>query len=1075
MPSSKTKKRSNRIVINVGGVRHETFLSTLKTIPDTRLSYLGEHHTTVARTPEYDTVKEEYFFDRHPGVFTQILNFYRTGKLHCPSDVCGPLFEEELSFWGIDEQQVETCCWENYKQHKEKQEKLKYFKLPGYEEDPEERFLSEDSGLFEDVDEVKSWWSRYQPKIWKSLEEPYTSSWAKLVGIVSFVAFTAYIIKFSLSTLEYFSDKTASQYIALSVTHLVCISWFTMDFALRVLFSPNKLAFVKSPYTWTDLIPLVLLYVFFFHPSMEEIPFLEMLVMLKAARIFQLFKLSYVLQVLVNTLKASSLELCLLLVITGFVMVVFASIVYYLERYDFDSDFRSVPESMWWAVITMTTVGYGEVHPRTGTGKIVGSACAIFGVLVIALPVSVVASNFSLFYTYAKARLNLPPKKRRIAFSHALTSMSNQRSQEGPENSTHANFTSLCSERQTERSFPSEISISCSVTPRGSLKKSSFWSLRSMSKLLRPKRRSNVSRSKSLNSVLSDYKSMKEAPAEGITLKFEPPSRVPSVADIARDQPEGENTLLHVPAEERRKHSMRDSLREISRPSALINKSLYPLHLRRGAVSPASFSLKSASTASSLNALPRGYNELYNALSGKGPIILLSDQASVQSLCSIHSRMTCSCSSLRSAGSDGTIPDVIGENRTRTGSDGNFPLSPTEKADGIQVTLTVPVESRGKRRDNTESRDSVKEADYNPLALKEHSVNEADYNPLALKEHSVNEADYNPLALKEHSVNEADYNPLALKEHRKCRKHDHKNKSDEDEFVPVEFMTIPNEEPTSYDGNLGIICQKNTVESQNMDQINLKWQHNQQQTSPAKPIVEERSRPNKDNLSREDGQGDDNMPIEKVIQDTKSPIKPVPVIGRAVSAFSIMEYNIGKNIPSCNEGSQPVEDNTTRNDIERKTPKRRHSAFTPCHDNTTPRGGHLSTSFMKNHVNEREPLINGNIMRAYDSIKEKELGDNDNSQTIDDKDIQNPKRMRKSGVSSCYFETKSEIHKSIPSLEESLNMTSKSFADECSNQERTFQSLQPFSSDTESTDSECRPLPIANAEHEHDKIRTSRV
>lgn len=77
--------------------------------------------------------------------------------------------------------QVETCCWENYKQHKEKQEKLKYFKLPGYEEDPEERFLSEDSGLFEDVDEVQSWWSRYQPKVWKSLEEPYTSSWAKVV------------------------------------------------------------------------------------------------------------------------------------------------------------------------------------------------------------------------------------------------------------------------------------------------------------------------------------------------------------------------------------------------------------------------------------------------------------------------------------------------------------------------------------------------------------------------------------------------------------------------------------------------------------------------------------------------------------------------------------------------------------------------------------------------------------------------------------------------------------------------------------------------------------------------------
>ncbi|KAJ7384744.1 Potassium voltage-gated channel sub C member 3 [Desmophyllum pertusum] len=147
MPSGKGKKRSNRIVLNVGGVRHETFLSTLKTIPDTRLCNLGEHHTTVARSPEYDTSKEEYFFDRHPGVFAQILNFYRTGRLHCPSDVCGPLFEEELGFWGIDEEQVETCCWENYKQHKEKQEKLKNFKLPGFEEDPEDPFLSKDSGL----------------------------------------------------------------------------------------------------------------------------------------------------------------------------------------------------------------------------------------------------------------------------------------------------------------------------------------------------------------------------------------------------------------------------------------------------------------------------------------------------------------------------------------------------------------------------------------------------------------------------------------------------------------------------------------------------------------------------------------------------------------------------------------------------------------------------------------------------------------------------------------------------------------------------------------------------------------
>ena len=49
---------------------------------------------------------DEVLIFRHPGVFAQILNYYRTGKLHYPTDVCGPLFEEELEYWGLDSNQV---------------------------------------------------------------------------------------------------------------------------------------------------------------------------------------------------------------------------------------------------------------------------------------------------------------------------------------------------------------------------------------------------------------------------------------------------------------------------------------------------------------------------------------------------------------------------------------------------------------------------------------------------------------------------------------------------------------------------------------------------------------------------------------------------------------------------------------------------------------------------------------------------------------------------------------------------------------------------------------------------------
>lgn len=91
----------NRVVLNVGGIRFETYRTTLRKIPATRLSRLTES------LANYDPVLNEYFFDRHPGVFAQILNYYRTGKLHYPTNVCGPLFEEELEFWGLDANQVD--------------------------------------------------------------------------------------------------------------------------------------------------------------------------------------------------------------------------------------------------------------------------------------------------------------------------------------------------------------------------------------------------------------------------------------------------------------------------------------------------------------------------------------------------------------------------------------------------------------------------------------------------------------------------------------------------------------------------------------------------------------------------------------------------------------------------------------------------------------------------------------------------------------------------------------------------------------------------------------------------------
>ncbi|KAJ8347287.1 hypothetical protein SKAU_G00286880 [Synaphobranchus kaupii] len=175
---------SEKIVINCGGVRHETYRSTLKTLPGTRLSWLTE--PDAFSNFDYDPKSDEFFFDRHPNTFAFILNYYRTGKLHCPNDVCGPLFEEELAFWGIDETDVEACCWMNYRQHRDAEEALDSFETPEPEVPEDDPALTggADGDLkrlcMQEDGRKASWWNVWQPRIWALFEDPYSSKYARV-------------------------------------------------------------------------------------------------------------------------------------------------------------------------------------------------------------------------------------------------------------------------------------------------------------------------------------------------------------------------------------------------------------------------------------------------------------------------------------------------------------------------------------------------------------------------------------------------------------------------------------------------------------------------------------------------------------------------------------------------------------------------------------------------------------------------------------------------------------------------------------------------------------------------------
>eukprot|EP00795_Rhopilema_esculentum_P011472 gene11472-21686_t len=215
-PFSPTNK-GERIVINVGGTRHETYIGTLHSVPDTRLYWITEKHTM---SPEYDPDRQEYFFDRHPGLFSYILDYYRTGKLHCPADVCGPLFEEELLFWGIDEAVIEPCCWMNYQKHRDAEVNLQSFdSLDGDDErnsvqpsdvENQGQLGEQDSRHLErrsTLNSIMRKWTYWQPKVWSTLEEPNSSKAAQVIGLISMSLIAISVTTFCLETLEFFKNK----------------------------------------------------------------------------------------------------------------------------------------------------------------------------------------------------------------------------------------------------------------------------------------------------------------------------------------------------------------------------------------------------------------------------------------------------------------------------------------------------------------------------------------------------------------------------------------------------------------------------------------------------------------------------------------------------------------------------------------------------------------------------------------------------------------------------------------------------------------------------------------------------
>ncbi|XP_050559990.1 potassium voltage-gated channel protein Shaker isoform X2 [Spodoptera frugiperda] len=388
-----------RVVINVSGLKFETQLRTLNQFPET---LLGD---PTRRIRYFDPLRNEYFFDRNRPSFDAILYYYQSGgRLRRPVNVPLDVFSEEIKFYELGEQATN-------------------------------KFREDEGFIKEEEKPLPS--NERQRKIWLLFEYPESSQAARVVAIISVFVILLSIVIFCLETLPEFKhykvfntttngtkieeDEVPDITDPFFLIETLCIIWFTFELIVRFLACPNKFNFFRDVMNIIDIIAIIPYFITLATVVAEEEDTLNLprapvspqdkstnqamslaiLRVIRLVRVFRIFKLSRHskgLQILGRTLKASMRELGLLIFFLFIGVVVFSSAVFFADKDCNDTNFDSIPDAFWWAVITMTTVGYGDMRPVGVWGKIVGSLCAIAGVLTIALPVPVIVSNFNYFY-----------------------------------------------------------------------------------------------------------------------------------------------------------------------------------------------------------------------------------------------------------------------------------------------------------------------------------------------------------------------------------------------------------------------------------------------------------------------------------------------------------------------------------------------------------------------------------------------------------------------------------------------------------------------------------------------------
>ncbi|MDO4229521.1 MAG: ion transporter [Capnocytophaga sp.] len=220
----------------------------------------------------------------------------------------------------------------------------------------------------------------------------------RLFDIVLLILIFISVIMVMLETVEDIDHKVH--------TLLVFLEWlitifFTLEYILRIISNKKPLQYIFSFYGIIDLISILPMYLSFFIPGSKALSVVRALRLLRIFRILDLVSFTDQGNELKMALRTSSNKIIVFIYFVLVICVLLGSLMYVIESPA--SGFTSIPRSIYWCIVTLTTVGYGDIAPATTLGQMIASFVMILGYGIIAVPTGIVTAE----YSRAKSKVKL--------------------------------------------------------------------------------------------------------------------------------------------------------------------------------------------------------------------------------------------------------------------------------------------------------------------------------------------------------------------------------------------------------------------------------------------------------------------------------------------------------------------------------------------------------------------------------------------------------------------------------------------------------------------------------------------